>query len=109
LHDAITDIPEHFGRKVDELKNPSWTAACKNCVSGCSTHLVAIHIINVRFSATSTSILRVVDELPDVLRHNLTTGKSMRIVPLPALKEELPNEQDVTFLETFNLPLRQTE
>lgn len=58
-------------------------------------------LINVRFSATSTSILRVVDELPDVLRHNLTTGKSMRIVPLPALEEELPDEQDDTFLEAL--------
>lgn len=37
----------------------------------------------------------------DSSRHNLTTGKLWRIVPLPALEEELPDEQDYTFLEAL--------
>ncbi len=54
-------------------------------------------LVSIKFSPTSTSFLRVVDELPDVLRHHLVSGKEMRLVPLPALEEELPDEQSDEF------------
>jgi len=60
-------------------------------------------LINTQFRATSTSILRVVDELPDILRFNLTNGNPMRLVSLPALEEELPDEQTDNFLNALYL------
>ena len=59
-------------------------------------------LISIRLRPTSTSVLRVIDELPDVLRYNLTNGKPMRLVPLPALEEELPDEQTEAFLDELN-------
>jgi len=60
-------------------------------------------LININFRPTSTSVMRVVDELPDVLRYNLTNGQSMRLVPLPALEDQLPDEQTDSFLEALFL------
>jgi len=47
--------------------------------------------------------MRVVDELPDILRHNLTSGTAMRLVPLPPLEEELPDEQTDAFQDALFL------
>ena len=58
-------------------------------------------LLNTHFRHNSTSILRVVDELPDVLRFNLANGKKMRLVPLPALEEELPDEKTKQFLDAL--------
>jgi hypothetical protein len=90
-HDRLKseDVKSLVGSRLQELRKRLLDSSRRN------------PLINVRFSTTSTSILRVVDELPDVLRHNLTTGKSMRIVSLPALEKELPDEQDDTFLEAL--------
>ncbi|MDQ7777373.1 MAG: DUF4011 domain-containing protein [Paracoccus aminovorans] len=41
-------------------------------------------LINIRFTPTSTSFIRVVDELPDILRHNLSQGRQMRLAALPS-------------------------
>ena len=37
-------------------------------------------LINVPFRPNSSTLIRVVDELPDIIRYNLTNGKSMRLV-----------------------------
>ena len=58
-------------------------------------------LINISFRPTSSSILLVVDELPDVLRYNLASGQAMRLKPLPALDEVLPDEQTDVFLHAF--------
>ena len=50
-------------------------------------------LINITFKANSTNVLRAVDELPDIVRYNLANGTAMRLVPLPALEEDLPDEQ----------------
>jgi hypothetical protein len=56
-------------------------------------------LVSIPFRANSTNVVRVVDELPEILRFNLANGKSMRLVPLPALEEELPDEQTDDFLD----------
>lgn len=66
-------------------------------------------LINIPLKANSTNILRVVDELPDILRFNLTNGTSMRLAPLPALEEELPDEQTDAFLDALHLARREDE
>jgi len=38
-------------------------------------------LIHIKFRATSTSAIRVVDELPEVLRFKLAGGSQMRLVP----------------------------
>ena len=58
-------------------------------------------LININFRPNSAAVMRVVDELPDVLRHNLISGTAMRLVPLPALEEELADEQSREFQEAL--------
>lgn len=58
-------------------------------------------LINMRFTPASTSFIRVVDELPDILRHNLSQGRQMRLSALPALEDELPDEQSDTFRDAL--------
>ena len=58
-------------------------------------------LINIRFTPTSTSVVRVVDELPDILRHNLSLGRQMRLSALPALEDELPDEQTDSFRDAL--------
>lgn len=58
-------------------------------------------LININFRPNSAAVMRVVDELPDVLRYNLTNGTAMRLVSLPAIEEELADEQSRVFLEAL--------
>lgn len=66
-------------------------------------------LVNIPFKANSTNVLRVVDELPDILRFNLTNGTAMRLVPLPALEEELPDEQTDAFLDALHIARHEDE
>lgn len=58
-------------------------------------------LINIRFTPASTSFIRVVDELPDILRYNLSQGRQMRLAALPALEDELPDEQTNDFRDAL--------
>ncbi len=60
-------------------------------------------LIHIRFRATSTSAIRVVDELPDALAAGLADGAQMRLAPLPALEEEIPDEQTDEFLDALHI------
>lgn len=66
-------------------------------------------LVNIPFRANSTSVLRVVDELPDILRFNLTSGTDMRLVALPAIDEQLPDEQTDAFLDELYLARSEDE
>ncbi|MAJ09561.1 DUF4011 domain-containing protein [Ponticaulis sp.] len=50
-------------------------------------------LISAKLSPRSTSYVRVVDELPDVLSYNLANSSKMRFVPLPSLDDE-PLDED---------------
>ena len=58
--------------------------------------------IDIKFRPTSTSTIRVVDDLPEVLRFNLTGAAAMRLAPLPALEEELQDEETSGFLDDLS-------
>ena len=60
-------------------------------------------LIHIKFRVTSTSAIRVVDELPEVLRFNLAGGAQMRLVSLPALEEKLPDEETDEFLDALHI------
>ena len=55
-------------------------------------------LLSTSFSANSTSIIRVVDELPNVLGDKLfDQQQSMRIVPLPSLEQDPKDEKNEAF------------
>ncbi|WP_207099674.1 DUF4011 domain-containing protein [Paracoccus shandongensis] len=58
---------------------------------------------------SKASILRVVDELPEVILGSLMAGQAMRLLPLPALEEELPDEQTDEFLDALHLARQEDE
>ncbi len=65
-------------------------------------------LINVRLDGRSRTVLRVVDELPDVLRHNLSRGAAMRLVPLPSLDED-PADEDTSGFQNACIEARRTD
>ena len=65
-------------------------------------------LINVKLSARGRTVLRVVDELPDVMRYNLSRGAAMRLVPLPSLDEE-PADEDTSEFQDACIEARRTD
>ncbi len=58
-------------------------------------------LISTRFSPRSTSYIRVVDELPDVLWYSLENEKKMRFIPLPPLDDDPRDEQTTVFQDAL--------
>ena len=54
-------------------------------------------LIAARLNRRSGSVVQVVDELPDVLFSNLSSGSSMRFVPLPPLDQDPRDEERADF------------
>ena len=65
-------------------------------------------LMHVTFRATSSSLIRVVDELPDMLRLALSEGE-MRLAPLPPVDEDPRDEQTDRFLDALFLARREDE
>lgn len=83
------DFLEFVSGKIEELR--------KRLIDGSRRN----PLINVPFRANSRNNLRVIDELPDVLRYRLANKQEMRLVPLPALEEPLPDEETNAFQEAL--------
>lgn len=60
-------------------------------------------LINVPFRQNSSSLIRFVDELPDVLAERLFNQKSMRLAPLPPIDDPLPDENTDEFLDALEI------
>ncbi|MDR1545862.1 MAG: DUF4011 domain-containing protein, partial [Deltaproteobacteria bacterium] len=58
-------------------------------------------LISTSFAARSTAIVRVVDELPDVLAHYLRNQKPMRVIPLPPLEDNPADERTPEFRQAL--------
>ncbi len=54
-------------------------------------------LISTKLGPRSSSAVRVVDELPDVLAHNILQDQVMRFVPLPPLDDDPKDEQSREF------------
>lgn len=63
-------------------------------------------LVHVAFRATTSSLIRVVDELPDMLRLSLTEG-DMRLAALPPLDDDPRDEQSDRFQEALFLARRE--
>ena len=59
-------------------------------------------LISTRLSPRSNSIVRVVDELPDVLAFSLCNQQKMRFVPLPPLEEDPKDEESREFQDALS-------
>ena len=60
-------------------------------------------LIQVPFRQNSSSLIRFVDELPDVLAERLHNQRPMRLVALPPVDEPLPDEQTDEFLDALEI------
>ena len=56
-------------------------------------------LVSTKFSNRSNTLIRVVDELPDVLFFKLNNAQEMRFLPLPALGDDLWDEQSEDFIQ----------
>ena len=54
-------------------------------------------LISAKLGPRTNSVIRVVDELPDVLAFNLVNNQKMRIVSLPSLEQDPKDEQSRLF------------
>ncbi|MHA6345753.1 DUF4011 domain-containing protein [Roseivivax sp. CAU 1761] len=60
-------------------------------------------LIQVPFRKNSSSLIRFVDELPDVLAERLSSQISMRLAALPPIDEPLPDESTDAFLDALEI------
>ena len=66
-------------------------------------------LISTRLGSRSGSIIRVINELPDILARNLLSGKKMRFVPLPPLGKDPQDEQSREFQSALSEARRTDE
>jgi very-short-patch-repair endonuclease len=59
-------------------------------------------LISTRLSPRSNSLVRVVDELPDVIASYLAGEQRMRLVPLPPLEDDPRDEQSRAFQDALS-------
>ena len=59
-------------------------------------------LISMSLAARSTSHVRIVDELPDVLLHAFTSDQTMEFRPLPSLDEDSKDELTQEFAEAYS-------
>lgn len=60
-------------------------------------------LIQIPFRQNSSSLIRFVDELPDVLAERLASQNAMRLVALPPIDETPPDEHSDEFLEALEI------
>lgn len=58
-------------------------------------------LISTKFSNRSNTIIRVVDELPDILFFKLSKAQGMRFLPLPTIGDDPWDEQSETFIQAL--------
>jgi very-short-patch-repair endonuclease len=54
-------------------------------------------LIATKLGLRTSSHIRVVDELPDILFYNLSNNQEMRLMPLPAIEDDPRDEQSAEF------------
>ncbi len=94
---ASPDIIDLVSGKLEELRKRLLDSTRRN------------PLIHIKFRLTSTSAIRVVDELPEVLRFKLTGGREMRFAPLPSLEEPLRDEETDEFLNALYIARTENE
>lgn len=95
---------------VNELRNPEITSLIADRLNELRKRLLDFSrrnpLVDIQFR---TNTIRVVDELPDIIRHNLTASRKMKLAPLRAFEEELPDEGTDSFLDALHLARNEDE
>ena len=103
-------MDEQSRGSIDDLRNPEITSLVADRLNELRKRLLDFSrrnpLVNIHFK---TNAIRVVDELPDIIRHNLTASRKMKLAPLPALEEELPDEGTDSFLDALHLARKEDE
>ncbi|MBB1492900.1 DUF4011 domain-containing protein [Paracoccus sp. MC1854] len=103
-------MDEQSRGSVDDLRNPEITSLVADRLNELRKRLLDFSrrnpLVNIQFK---TNAIRVVDELPDIIRHNLSSARKMKLVPLPALEEALPDEQTDSFLDALHMAGKEDE
>lgn len=66
-------------------------------------------LVHITFKSNAASVIRVVDEVPDLVRVNLTSDVEMRFVALPPIEEDPRDELSGAFLDALFLARREDE
>ena len=85
----VTDLNEFIKAKVEELRPRLLDLTKRN------------PLISTRLKADSSTLIRVVDELPDVLFYKLTNDQEMRLLALPPLDDDPQDEQTEEFRSAY--------
>lgn len=85
----MTDLDEFIKAKVEELRPRLLDFTKRN------------PLISTRLKADSSTLIRVVDELPDVLFYKLTNDQEMRLLALPPLDDDPQDEQTEKFRSAY--------
>jgi hypothetical protein len=88
--DAESDINKLVKQKIEESRRRLLDLSRRN------------PLISVNLNPRSSSYVRVVDELPDVLFYNLNHNQEMRFVPLPPIEGDPRDEQAETFIAALS-------
>jgi len=59
------------------------------------------NLVNLRFSLRSNRVIRIIDELPDVICQKLISGSKIKVIPLPHPQDELEDEKSDDFLQAL--------
>ena len=55
------------------------------------------NLVNLRFSLRSNRVIRIIDELPDIICQKLISGTKIKVISLPHPKDELEDEKSDDF------------
>ncbi|MCC3862607.1 DUF4011 domain-containing protein [Pseudemcibacter aquimaris] len=85
----------------DQKKNDEFLSLIRSKIENLRPKLLDLSrrnpLLSTRFSTRSNAIVRVVDELPGNVFDDISSGKSMRLSPLPALEDDPKDEQTREF------------
>jgi len=82
---VATDLEKFIKTKIEDLRPRLLDLSRRN------------PLISVRLRANSGTLIRAVDELPDVLFYKLNNDQEMRLAPLPPLEDDPLDEQSDEF------------
>ena len=101
----MDDTTGQLGQTTNKTDNAELQEFVRSRIEGLRPKLLDLSrrnpLISTRFSPRSTSYIRVVDELPDVLWYSLENEKRMRFIPLPPLDDDPRDEQTTVFQDAL--------
>lgn len=89
MQEASDDLVELINARIEALRPKLLDLSRRN------------PLVSTKLSTRTNALIRVIDELPDVLFFNLNNAAQMRFVPLPALDDDPLDEQGEDFVQAL--------